>query len=202
MTSGAPPQANRRRMPLVALLPLVAFAGLAALFGLGLLGDPSKVPSALIGKPVPEFSLPPLEGATRDGRPVPGLATADLKTGEVTLVNVWASWCVPCRDEHPLLLALAQEGVRIVGVNYKDEPENALRFLGALGTPFAAIGSDKAGRATLDWGVYGVPETFVVDGEGRIRYKHIGPLTPSAVESVLRPQMEAARVPLSSARQP
>jgi cytochrome c biogenesis protein CcmG/thiol:disulfide interchange protein DsbE len=200
MTPDAP-QA-RRRIPLVALLPLVAFAGLAALFGLGLLGDPSKVPSALIGKPVPEFSLPPLDGATRDGRPVPGLATADLKTGELTLVNIWASWCVPCRDEHPLLLALAQEGVRIVGVNYKDEPENALRFLGALGTPFAAIGSDRAGRATLDWGVYGVPETFVVDGDGRIRYKHIGPLTPSAVESVLRPQMEAARVPLPTSRQP
>lgn len=200
MTPDAP-QA-RRRIPLVALLPLVAFAGLAALFGLGLLGDPSKVPSALIGKPVPDFSLPRLDGATRDGRPMPGLATADLKTGEVTLVNVWASWCVPCRDEHPLLLALAQEGVRIVGVNYKDEPENALRFLGALGTPFAAIGSDRAGRATLDWGVYGVPETFVVDGDGRIRYKHIGPLTPSAVEFVLRPQMEAARVPLPTARQP
>jgi cytochrome c biogenesis protein CcmG/thiol:disulfide interchange protein DsbE len=202
MTGGTSAGAPRRRLPVLALLPLIAFAGLATLFGLGLLGDPSKVPSALIGKQVPEFSLPPLEGATRDGKPVPGLSAADLRTGSVTLVNVWASWCVPCRDEHPLLLALAQEGVRIVGINYKDEPENALRFLGALGTPFAAIGSDRAGRSTVDWGVYGVPETFVVDGEGRIRYKHIGPLTPSAVETVLRPQMEAARAPVPPAPQP
>jgi len=197
--SESPP---RRRLPTLALLPLIAFGGLAVLFLVGLFGDPSKVPSALIGKEVPRFSLPPLEGATRDGKPVPGLSDADLRSGGVTLVNVWGSWCVPCRDEHPLLLALAQEGVRIVGINYKDEPENALRFLGALGTPFAAIGSDRAGRATLDWGVYGVPETFVVDNEGRIRYKHIGPLTPSAIETVLRPQMEAARAPLPPSPQP
>jgi cytochrome c biogenesis protein CcmG/thiol:disulfide interchange protein DsbE len=202
VTGGVSESPPRRRLPTLALLPLIAFGGLAVLFLVGLFGDPSKVPSALIGKEVPRFSLPPLEGATRDGKPVPGLSDADLRSGGVTLVNVWGSWCVPCRDEHPLLLALAQEGVRIVGINYKDEPENALRFLGALGTPFAAIGSDRAGRATLDWGVYGVPETFVVDNEGRIRYKHIGPLTPSAVETVLRPQMEAARAPLPPSPQP
>lgn len=194
-TSGA---TQRRRLPLLALLPLLGFVGLAAVFALGLLGDPSKVPSVLIGRPVPTFTLPPLEGANRDGQAVPGLSSDDLKKGQVTLVNVWASWCVPCRDEHPLLMALAKEGVRIVGINYKDDPENALRFLGMLGTPFAAIGSDRAGRTTLDWGVYGVPETFVIDGEGRIRYKHIGPLTPEAVETVLRRQMQDAQQPLPS----
>ncbi|MFO1088998.1 MAG: DsbE family thiol:disulfide interchange protein [Hyphomicrobiales bacterium] len=193
------PQTNeppRRGRPWLVLLPLLAFAAIAAVFGVGLFGDPARVPSALIGKPAPQFSLPALAGASLDGKPVPGLSTDDLKKGEVTLVNVFASWCVPCRDEHPILLALAKEGVRIVGINYKDEPENALRFLGMLGIPYQAIGTDVAGRTTMDWGVYGVPETFVVDGSGKIRYKHIGPITPEAVSAVLRPQIEAARSPL------
>ncbi|MGV6871397.1 DsbE family thiol:disulfide interchange protein [Pseudochelatococcus sp. B33] len=182
--SPASPKPHRR---LLVLLPLVVFGALAALFFTRLVdGDPSRVPSALIGRAVPAFDLPPLDGLTRDGAPVPGLATADLKTGKVTIVNVWASWCVPCRQEHPLLVRLASDPrVEVVGINYKDAPENARRFLGALGNPFTRVGADESGRVGIDWGVYGVPETFVVAGDGTIRHKHIGPLTPEALATTL-----------------
>jgi cytochrome c biogenesis protein CcmG/thiol:disulfide interchange protein DsbE len=136
----------------------------------------------LIGKPVPEFTLAPLEGLLRDGKPVAGLASADLKGDKVTVVNVWASWCTPCRAEHPLLIALAKDPrVRLVGINYKDSTENTRRFLGALGNPFAAVGVDQSGRSAIDWGVYGVPETFVVSRDGIIRHKHVGPLSEEAL---------------------
>jgi cytochrome c biogenesis protein CcmG/thiol:disulfide interchange protein DsbE len=182
---------ERRRRIAMALLPIVVFAGLAVLFVVGLgRDDPSRVPSVLIGKPAPEFDLPPLEGLTRQGSPVPGFATADLQ-GQVTLVNIWASWCGPCRDEHPHLMALSEmDGVRLVGINYKDEPENARRFLGALGLPYAAVGVDRSGRTFVDWGAYGVPETFLVDGQGIIRYKYIGPITPQALTESLLPRIE------------
>jgi cytochrome c biogenesis protein CcmG/thiol:disulfide interchange protein DsbE len=182
---------ERRRRIAMALLPIVVFAGLAVLFVVGLgRDDPSRVPSVLIGKPAPEFDLPPLEGLTRHGRPVPGFATADLK-GQVTLVNIWASWCGPCRDEHPHLMALSEmDGVRLVGINYKDEPENARRFLGALGLPYAAVGVDRSGRTFVDWGAYGVPETFLVDDRGIIRHKYIGPITPQALTESLLPRIE------------
>jgi cytochrome c biogenesis protein CcmG/thiol:disulfide interchange protein DsbE len=177
-------------------VPLAGFAALAGLLFAGLYaGDPSRLPSALIGKPVPAFDLPPLPGLHDGaGKPVPGLGRADLTQGGVTLVNVWASWCVPCRTEHPVLLRLgALPGVRLVGIDYKDVPENARRFLGELGNPFAAVGIDQAGRTAIDWGVYGVPETFVVDGRGRIAYKQVGPLTDALVERVLMPEIDKAR---------
>jgi cytochrome c biogenesis protein CcmG/thiol:disulfide interchange protein DsbE len=174
------------------LVPAVFFAALALLFWKGLGGNPSEVPSALIGKPVPQFKLEAVEGLG-----VPGFDTAALRAGEVTLVNVWASWCGPCRQEHPLLLELSgRTDIRLFGLNYKDEPENARRFLGTLGQPYAAAGADPDGRAAVDWGVYGVPETFVIDGNGIIRFKWIGPMTAEAIAAKLNPEIEKARKPL------
>jgi cytochrome c biogenesis protein CcmG, thiol:disulfide interchange protein DsbE len=173
-----------------ALLPITVFAGLALVFWWGLYGDPGEIPSALIGKPAPEFALEPIKDFG-----VPGLASADLKAGGITIVNIWASWCVPCRQEHPLLLELAKRSdIRVVGINNKDEPDNARRFLGTLGNPFAAIGADQNGRVTIDWGSYGVPETFVVDGKGIIRFKWIGPISPDALTGVLATEIEKAKI--------
>ena len=182
-----------KRRRLIVLLPLVLFLGLAALFLFRLgAGDPSKLPSALIGRPVPITPLPPVAELVRDGAPVPGIATADFK-GAVSLVNVWASWCVPCHDEAPLLLAHSlDKRIRVVGINYKDQPENARRFIGRYGNPFTAVGADANGRVSIDWGVYGVPETFVVDRDGRIAYKLVGPITAENLEAVLKPQLEKA----------
>ncbi len=189
----APDTALVRRRILF-LAPAAIFLALAGLFLVRLFaGDASRVPSALIGRPVPALDLPALEGLRGPSGAVPGLRAADLAGGGVTLVNVWASWCAPCRLEHPLLIALSREpGVRVVGINYKDDPENARRFLGALGNPFAAVGVDPNGRSAIEWGVYGVPETFVVDGQGRIRHKHIGPLTPETMAG-FREQIARAR---------
>lgn len=183
-----------RRTRVLFLLPVIIFAGLAILFLLRLFaGDPSRVPSALIGRPAPAMTLPPLEGLrAADGTPVPGLSPEDLK-GRVTIVNVWASWCGPCRLEHPLLVDLAKdESIRMVGINYKDQAENARRFLGALGNPYAAVGVDANGRAAIDWGVYGVPETYIVGPDGAIRHKHIGPLMPEHMPAFLA-KVRAAR---------
>ena len=174
---------------LLVLLPLVLFLGLAAVFLAQLLSgrDTSVVPSALIGRPAPAMVLPPLEGTN-----LPRLDTATL-TGKVTLVNVWASWCAPCRLEHPLLMQLAADDrITIVGLNYKDRPENARRFLGDLGNPYDAIGTDDAGRHAIDWGVYGVPESFLVGRDGTILYKHVGPFTPESAASDLMPAIEKA----------
>jgi cytochrome c biogenesis protein CcmG/thiol:disulfide interchange protein DsbE len=181
----------RRR--LIVFIPLFAFLALAGLFMLRLWGgDPSRIPSALIGHPAPQTNLPPLAGLERDGKPVPGLDGADFKD-QVTVLNVWASWCVPCRDEAPLLVALAaDQRVRVVGINYKDQPDNARRFLGRFGNPFAANGVDGNGRAAIEWGVYGVPETFVVGRDGRIAYKLIGPITPDNLGQSLKPAIEKA----------
>ncbi len=181
----------RRRIAV--LVPLAVFLALALLFLFRLsAGDPSIIPSALIGHPVPRITLPPLAGLERDGTAVPGLDPADFK-GNVSVVNVWASWCVPCHDEAPLLLQLAQDRrVRLVGINYKDDPDNARRFLGRYGDPFAAAGADQNGRAAIEWGVYGVPETFVVGRDGRIAYKLVGPITADNFNSVLLPQIEKA----------
>jgi cytochrome c biogenesis protein CcmG/thiol:disulfide interchange protein DsbE len=182
---------GRRR--LLVLIPLAVFLGLAALFIVRLSsGDPSRIPSALIGRPAPQTTLPPVEGLQRDGKPVPGLDAASFK-GEVTVLNVWASWCVPCHDEAPLLVKLAgDKRIRVVGINYKDQPDNARRFIGRYGNPFAAVGADANGRASIDWGVYGVPETFVIDRDGRIAYKLVGPITADNLETALKPQLEKA----------
>jgi len=172
-----PPRGKTRRRWVV-IVPLVLFAALAAVFllRLGNVGDPSLIPSALIGSPAPEMDLPPLDGLTANGVRLAGLTDEDLR-GEVTLVNVWGSWCPPCRQEHPYLLALADDDrFRIAGLNYKDEAADALGFLDELGNPYDAVGVDRSGRNAIDWGVYAAPETFIVDREGVIRYKVIGPV--------------------------
>jgi cytochrome c biogenesis protein CcmG/thiol:disulfide interchange protein DsbE len=176
---------------MLVLIPLLAFLALAAVFVLRLgAGDPSHIPSALIGHAAPRTELPPLPRLERDGKAVPGLDSADFR-GQVTVLNVWASWCVPCREEAALLMTLAADSrLRVVGMNYKDQPDNARRFLGRYGNPFAANGVDGNGRAAIEWGVYGVPETFVIDREGRIAYKLIGPLTPDNLETAVKPVIE------------
>jgi cytochrome c biogenesis protein CcmG/thiol:disulfide interchange protein DsbE len=172
------------------ILPLLIFAGLAGLFFYALqTGDPSRLPSALIGKPVPDFTLPPLEGLKGDdGAPVAGFSNAALAQGEPTLLNVFASWCVPCLEEHPMLMALSKEpGLRVYGINYKDDPASARRFLGRHGNPYTRVGTDDSGRTAIDFGVYGVPETYVVTGDGEIAYRHVGPLTEEAITKKILP---------------
>jgi cytochrome c biogenesis protein CcmG/thiol:disulfide interchange protein DsbE len=191
VTANDEPKPGRRRI--IVLLPLAAFLALALLFALRLgAGDPSRVPSALIGRAVPQTDLAPIPDLVRAGQPVPGLKAADF-SGAVTVVNVWASWCVPCVEEMPLLLRLAQDKrIRVVGINQKDHPDNARRFLGRYGNPFAANGVDPDRRASIEWGVYGVPETFVVGRDARIVFKLIGPITPDNLENGLRPAIDKA----------
>jgi cytochrome c biogenesis protein CcmG/thiol:disulfide interchange protein DsbE len=174
-------------------LPLIGFLALAGLFLLRLNdGDPSKIPSALIGRPAPQTVLPALEGLVVNGAAVPGLDPAAFK-GKVSVVNVWASWCVPCHEEAPLLTELSRDKrLQIVGINYKDSADNARRFLGRYGNPFGMVGVDGNGRASIEWGVYGVPETFVVGREGTILYKMVGPVTPANFESVLKAEIDKA----------
>ncbi|MBI5264323.1 MAG: DsbE family thiol:disulfide interchange protein [Bradyrhizobium sp.] len=181
-----------RRTFLVAL-PLFAFLAVAVLFWVRLgSGDPSRIPSALIGRPAPQTALPPLEGLIEKGAQVPGLDPVAFK-GKVSLVNVWASWCIPCHDEAPLLTELAKDTrLQIIGINYKDAPDNARRFLGRYGNPFSRVGVDGNGRASIEWGVYGVPETFVVGREGTIVYKLVGPVTRENIPGVLMPEIEKA----------
>ena len=185
MTDTVPTPALRRR--LLIALPLLGFIALAALFFRGLeSGDPSRLPSALIGRPAPNLSLPALEGLLRENSPVPGLDPSNFQ-GRVTLVNVWASWCIPCRTEHPQLERLATDHrFQLVGINYKDSAENARRFLGRYGNPYVAVGVDLGGRAGIEWGVYGVPETFLIGRDGRILYKHVGPILEENIQLVQR----------------
>lgn len=178
-----------RPRKLFVLLPLLVFLALAAVFLMQLLSgrDLSVVPSALIGQAAPKTVLPPLEGIS-----LPGLNSAEF-IGKVTLVNVWASWCGPCRDEHPVIVSLSKdERLIIVGLNYKDKAENARRFLGDLGNPYDAVGVDPNGRAAIDWGVYGIPETFLVGKDGKIAFKHVGPMSPETVATTLMPEIEKA----------
>jgi cytochrome c biogenesis protein CcmG/thiol:disulfide interchange protein DsbE len=175
------------------LLPLIVFAGLAVLFWMRLGdGDPSRIPSVLIGHQAPRTPLPPLEGLASEGKPVPGLDPAVFK-GKVSIVNVWASWCVPCHDEAPLLKQLGKDTrLQLIGINYKDSPENARRFLGRYGNPFGMVGVDSNGRAAIEWGVYGVPETFIVGREGKIVYKLVGPITPDNLDRVVKVEIDKA----------
>ncbi|NRC56577.1 DsbE family thiol:disulfide interchange protein [Mesorhizobium sediminum] len=191
---GSSPAPPRRRRLLVAL-PLTVFVALAAVLGWGLTRNVDDIPSVLIGKPVPEFSLPPVEGRML------GLTSADLR-GEVSLVNVFASWCVACREEHPLFMRIAADGtVPLHGLNYKDQPEDAKKWLDALGDPYTRTGADLDGRVAIDWGVYGVPETFVVGADGRIAYKHIGAVTPRALDETILPLVQRLRAEAAE-RQP
>ncbi|MAD38418.1 MAG: DsbE family thiol:disulfide interchange protein [Tistrella sp.] len=172
---------------LIYVLPVLVFLALAGVFLTGLDLDPRAVPSGRIDKPVPAFALRPIEGREQ------GLAAADLADGRPVLVNFFASWCVPCLAEHPLLMKMArEEGVRIVGINYKDRPEDARRWLDRHGDPYTRIGADIDGRTGIEFGISGVPETFVVDGRGRILAQHIGVLTEEALEDRIRPLLKEA----------
>ena len=191
------PQPEPRRGPrLVVLLPLLLFFGLAGVFLYQLVSghDPKEIPSVLIGKTAPMTTLPALAGATLpDGSPTPGLDLSGPGDGRPVLVNVFASWCAPCREEHPLLMQLSKDKrFRLVAINYKDKPENALGFLNNLGDPYAAIGVDQKGAATIDWGVYGVPESFLVAPDGEILYKQTGPFSPESIKTGLMPAVEQA----------
>lgn len=184
------------RRPWLAFLPLAVFAALAGMFYVALQGgDHSRLPSALINKPAPTFALPALDGQTA----IAGFSDADLRQGGVTVVNVFASWCVPCRDEHPFLLQLGRDpmfqgggGARLFGLAYKDEAANSRKFLGEVGNPYARIGADLSGRVGIDWGVYGVPETFVVRGDGVIAHKFVGPLSAAGLRDDLLPAVRKA----------
>ena len=193
MSEPSTPRAAPQSQRWLVALPLLGFIVLAGIFLLRLHGgDPSKIPSALIGRPAPQTALPALEGLVNNGTQVPGLDPAVFK-GKVSVVNVWASWCVPCHDEAPLLTELGKDKrLQIVGINYKDAPDNARRFLGRYGNPFGAVGADGNGRAAIEWGVYGVPETFVVGREGTIVYKMVGPVTPDNIDSVLKVEIDKA----------
>ncbi len=198
MTESAPrpeaaPYSTRR--PLLIFVPLVLFAALAALFVIRLYsGDASLLPSALIGRQVPAFALPPVEGLPDK----PGFSDADLRQGKVTLVNIFASWCVPCHQEHELIMrfstdpALARAGVRLFGLAYKDDPANIRQFLAEAGDPYARIGADRKGRTAIDWGVYGVPETFIVKGDGTIAFRYVGPIGEGSYRDVILPEIEKA----------
>ncbi len=168
------------------LVPFALFAAIATALGVGLTLDPGTIPTVLKGKAVPEFDLPPVLGREA------GLASADLRGGGVSVVNVFASWCVPCRIEHPLITGLSEAGISVYGLNHKDRPENAARWLDDFGDPYARTGADLNGRVSIDWGVYGVPETFVVDGQGMIVEKHVGPLTPADIEETMLPAIARA----------
>jgi len=193
MSDISTPATPPRRRSLLMALPLVLFAALAALFWFRLGDrDPSRIPSALIGHPAPATVLPPVDGLVNNGAAVPGLDPAAFK-GKVSLVNVFASWCVPCHDEAPLLTEMAKDKrFQVVGINYKDAADNARRFLGRYGNPFAIVGADGNGRAGIEWGVYGVPESFIVGRDGNIAYKLVGPVTPENIETVLKPEIDKA----------
>jgi len=180
-------ETRKSRKRLVFLLPVTLFIALAVALAWGLTRDPGELPSVLIGKPVPEFALPPVQGRTL------GLSSDDLR-GEVSLVNVFASWCTACREEHPLFMRLSASGVvPIHGLNYRDRPEDAAGWLDELGDPYTRTGADRNGRVGIDWGVYGVPETFVVGPDGRIAYKHVGPVTERALKETILPLVARLR---------
>jgi cytochrome c biogenesis protein CcmG/thiol:disulfide interchange protein DsbE len=168
------------------ILPPVIFAGIAAMFVIGMnREDPDALPSAFEGLQAPAVAVVPLGD-------LPDFSDSDLRDGKVKLVNFWASWCAPCRAEHPNLTKLKAEGITIYGVNYKDKPDAALGFLNGLGNPYAAIGADESGRMGIDWGIYGVPETFIIDGEGKVVQRYPGPITERSLDDVIRAGIKKA----------
>jgi len=190
------PKPEPVRRSLLLILPVLTFAVLAGIFFVRLRSgaDPQAIPSALIGKPVPAFQLEPVAGVADGGRPIPGLSSADLKGG-VTILNFWASWCAPCQIEHPMLMRLAREpGLRVVGIDYKDAAEAGRRYLARNGVPFRALGADTTGRVGIDFGVYGVPETFIIGPDGVIRDKLVGIVTPENLAGVLEKVRAAGKV--------
>jgi cytochrome c biogenesis protein CcmG, thiol:disulfide interchange protein DsbE len=195
MTVSASPEETpgKAKTKATLLLPLILVAILIAFLFVALRsGEPSRLPSALIGKPVPDFALPSVPNVLGDNGPVPGLSSAAFKTGKVSILNVWASWCAPCMAEHPQLIELAQQGIPIYSINYKDKPEAARRFLASHGNPFRAIGADESGFTAIDFGVYGVPETYVVTADGKIAYRHVGPLSEEAIKEKILPLLQPA----------
>jgi cytochrome c biogenesis protein CcmG/thiol:disulfide interchange protein DsbE len=189
VTMGSPAGPDNQSRPKRAryVIPVAIFAALAIIFAWGLTRDPKEIPSTLIGKAVPQFNLPAVKGRTA------GLANTDLR-GEVSLVNVFASWCPQCREEHPLIMQMkSQNVVTIHGLNYKDRPDDAAKWLDELGDPYTRTGADLNGRVGIDWGVYGVPETFVISKDARVAYKHIGPLTPKVLERTILPLIQRLR---------
>lgn len=174
-------------MNLKFIIPVALFAAVVSMLAVGLTLKPGEIPSVMLDRPVPEFDLPPVMGRPR------GLASTELK-GEVRLVNFFASWCIACRAEHPLLNRLTEDNVvPVYGVNYKDKPEDARAWLDRLGDPYVRSGADIPGRVGIDWGVYGLPETFIVDANGRIVYKHVGAITARALEEIILPIVESLR---------
>ncbi len=191
MSNGA---SNGPRKALGVFLPAVGFFLIVVVFAVMLTQegrDTSALPSALIGLSAPQTSLPPVPGIVdADGEQVAGFEPAKL-SGNISLVNVWASWCAPCREEHPLLMALAQDArLQIIGMNHKDKAENAAQFLSSLGNPYDLIGADINGRASIEWGVYGVPETFLVGPDGTVVFKHTGPLSEEIITQELMPEID------------
>ena len=186
------------------LLPFLAFAGIAVAFGVALMtAEPTKIPSTLIGQTMPKSEFPAIEGLAAEGTAIPGFTSADLAKGKVTIINFWASWCAQCVEEHPLLDKLAAtSGADLFGVNYKDTTVAARRYLGRYGNPYMAIGTDANGRTAIDWGVYGMPETFIVDGKGAIVYKQVGPLSEDVIASTILPAIEKAKNPTVAAQPP
>ncbi|VAV86435.1 Cytochrome c-type biogenesis protein CcmG/DsbE, thiol:disulfide oxidoreductase [hydrothermal vent metagenome] len=181
-----------RRSIWFALLPVTLFGALVLVFFIGLTqGDTfKKLPSVLIGKPAPTLDMEPVENLVINGKQVPSFKGEELRDGKVTVVNFWASWCVPCRQEHPQMITLGKmPGIKLFGINYKNDPADAAQFLRQLGSPYAAIGSDFRGRAGIEWGVVGLPETYIVDGKGVIRYKFIGPISKRALEEGFMPKL-------------
>ncbi|MGI9350527.1 MAG: DsbE family thiol:disulfide interchange protein [Rhizobiaceae bacterium] len=177
----------------LAILPLFIFLGLAGVF-YSLLAtegrDTSALPSALLDEPAPRLIVPELPGLESSGRQVPGMGS-DTFTGKISVVNIFASWCIPCRQEHPQIVKLGEdERIQVVGINHKDSTRNALAFLTELGNPFDVVGVDRQGRASIEWGVYGVPETFLVDDKGVIFYKHVGPVSEEQLEKIIMPLLE------------
>lgn len=178
---------------LIATIPLALFILLALIFYKQLKSDtdPNTLPSVLINKPAPDFPTEPLAGLNKDNKPVPAI-TKEMTQNRVVLVNIWASWCVPCRAEHPVITQIAQNypDLLVVGINYKDKNPNALRFLGALGNPYHAVSIDPNGAASIDWGVYGIPETYILNKDGVIAYKHVGPISEKILTEKIAPVLD------------